>query len=67
MMKHKQEYYTCKRLRLLEYLLRNGFSPESECPDPTNIKYKWWIFRNTPELETAIEEYFNQLTLKNGA
>lgn len=59
-MKHG-EYYTVKRLRLLEYLLKNGFEPESTIHDPTNIKYNWWIFKNSCELETCIDTYFENL------
>ena len=57
MMKHGK-YYTCKRMRLLEYLLRNGFEPESTIHDPNNIKFKWGLFRNSNEVEEAIDEYF---------
>lgn len=30
-------------------------------PDPTNPKYNWWLFDNTPELEMDIEAYFNNI------
>lgn len=56
--KHARKYYTCKRLRLLQYLMERGFTPEATIPDPTNPKYKWWLFNNSCELETALEEYF---------
>lgn len=59
-MKH-EEYYTCKRLRMFEYLLQNGFEPESTIHDPTNYKYNWWIFKNSCELEACIEAYFENL------
>lgn len=58
---HKREFYSCKRLRLLQYLMECGFMPEAEMPDPKNIKYKWWLFRNSVELETAIDRYFNEV------
>lgn len=51
-------YYTCKRLRMLEYLKRKGFEPYLTLPDVTNPHYNVWRFKNTPELEKAIEEYF---------
>ena len=63
-LKHN-EFYSCKRLRLLQFLMERGFMPESEIPDPTNIRYKWWIFRNTPELEIAIDEYFERYQKNN--
>ena len=53
------EYYTCKRLKFLEYLLKNGFEPISDIPDPMNWRYRHWIFKNSPELEETIERYFN--------
>lgn len=58
--KHKQEFYTCRRLRLLEYLKSKGFMPEITVPDANNPRYNVWKFRNTPELEDAIEEYFGK-------
>lgn len=54
------EFYICKRISLLKYLMNLGFTPESDMPDPDNIKYKWWKFRNSPELEDAIYDYFNK-------
>lgn len=61
MMKHGN-YYTCKRMRLLEYLLRNGYVPVETVPDPQNWKYKHWIFENTgEEFEACIERYFEGL------
>lgn len=58
--KHKSEFYTCKRMRLLEYLLNRGFTPELTLPDVNNPKYKIWKFRNTPELEEVLDEYFGK-------
>ena len=62
-MKHGS-HYTVKRLRLLEYLMRHGFTPVVTIPDPTNYKYNWWQFENSPELEDAIERYFEELKSK---
>jgi hypothetical protein len=58
-MKHG-EFYCCKRLRLLEYLMKRGFEPIKDIPDPYNWKYRQWIFKNNEQLEEALEEYFNQ-------
>ena len=57
---HKSAYYTVKRMRLLEYLMNKGFKPAKTIPDATNPKYNWWLFVNTPELETEIHNYFNK-------
>lgn len=59
--KHKSDYYTCKRLRMLQYLMEHGFEPYATIPEPTNVKYSWWLFHNTPELEKCVEEYFINL------
>lgn len=56
--KHRAEYYTCKRLRLLEFLKNKGFIPAMTLPDVNNPRYNVWRFKNTPELEDAIDEYF---------
>lgn len=58
--KHKAEYYTCKRLRLLQYLTEKGFQPYLTLPDVKNPKYNVWRFTNSPELEEAINEYFGK-------
>jgi hypothetical protein len=58
---HKRDYYTCKRLRLLNYLTSKGFVPFATIPEPTNIKFNWWLFENTPELQQSVTEYFNQM------
>lgn len=54
------EWYTCKRLRMVEYLIGLGFMPDHDMLDPNNLKYKWWKFKNSPELEDAIEKYFEK-------
>ena len=57
---HKKEFYTAKRLRVLKYLMDKGFKPCETIPDPTNPFYNWWQFKNTPELQVAVEEFFAQ-------
>lgn len=59
-MKHGNEY-CCKRWRLLTYLTERGFKPIKTIPDCTRTDYKNWIFANSPALEAAITEYFNNL------
>lgn len=63
-MKHTQEFYTCKRLRLLQYLLEKGFEPATTVPDPSNYRYNMWLFKNTESLQQTVEEYFNNLLNK---
>ncbi len=58
--KQHGEYYTCQRLRLLEYLLKRGFEPVRDVPDPNNWRFRHWIFKNSIELEDALNEYFKK-------
>jgi hypothetical protein len=53
--------YVCRKMRLCAYLLEKGFKYEEERQDKFNEKYRVWIFRNTPELRNAIEEYYAQI------
>jgi hypothetical protein len=63
-MKHK-ETYVCKRLRLLEYLINRGFEVKATIPEPTNPKYRNWIFENSDELESVLNEYFSNKLIKD--
>lgn len=60
-MSQHRDTYACKRLRTLEYLQKNGFKPFATVPDPSNPKYNWWLFENSPEFEKCITAYFEQL------
>ena len=56
------EWYTVKRLRLLDYLCNEKHMyPEYQTPDPTNPHYSWYVYKNTPELEKNLDEYFRKL------
>jgi hypothetical protein len=59
--KHRAEFYTCKRIRLLQYLKERGFMPVLTLPDVSNPRYNIWKFKNTPELEEAVEAYFEAI------
>ncbi len=50
--------YVCKKLRLCSYLLQQGFNYIEEKEDKFNPKFNIWIFKNSPELRNAIEEYY---------
>lgn len=50
--------YSCKRYKLYSYLRDKGFEPYSVQVEQRNPKYINWMFRNTPELEDAIDAYF---------
>ena len=51
------KYYVCKRMRLLEFLIKKGYVPIRTEPDIQNPKYNVWIYENSIELADAIEEY----------
>ena len=50
--------YVCKKMRLCSYLLREGFHYIKIVQDKNNSKYNCWLFKRTPELMNAIEEYY---------
>lgn len=52
--------YVCRRMKLCGYLLSKGFKYEKVEPDKFNDKYSVWIFKSSPELRLAIEEYYGQ-------
>lgn len=56
-----KKHYTCKRLRMCEYLIKQGFTPTATIPDATNPRFNWWLFEQSPELETAVNTYFELL------
>jgi hypothetical protein len=52
---------TIKRLRILQYLVSKGFTKYEIIPDPTSNKgYNWFVFKNTPELQEALNDYFQE-------
>lgn len=53
--------YVCRRMKLCCFLLSKGFKYVKEEPDKHNEKYNVWIFKNSPELKLAIEEYYSQI------
>ena len=53
--------YVCKRIRLLNYLLNKGFQFIKTEKDRTNPDYNVWIFIETPELRSEIEEYYSNI------
>ena len=58
-MKIKTEYYICRRLKLLDYLQKSGFSVVDTIPDAQNPRYKCWRFVKTPELLAKVDEYYS--------
>lgn len=54
----KGAIYWCTRLRMLEWLNNKGFKPLGTTIDRRNPKMTTWLFRATPELVSAVNEYF---------
>ena len=55
------QFYVCKRLKLYDYLVQHGFKPCEQRADKYNAKYMVWIFNNSEELQTTINEYYNKI------
>lgn len=53
--------YLCRRMKLCGFLLKKGFKYEQIVQDKYNPKYSCWLFKNTPELRNAIEEYYSKI------
>lgn len=52
-------FYVCRRIKLLSFLQDRGFKHIMQQKDKTNPKYFVWIFTDSPELRSAIEDYYN--------
>ena len=43
-------------LKLHIALQRKGFQHETEMKNPTNTKYNCWVYKITPEFQSALDE-----------
>lgn len=60
---NSKKYYYAKRLRMLSYLIERGFKDYEVIQDPTSKKgYNWFVFKRSPELDKAVNEYFAKFT-----
>ena len=57
--------YVCRKIRLCSFLLKKGFQYETEREDRDNANRKVWLFKSTPELYNAIEEYYSSKVTDN--
>ena len=53
--------YLCRRMKLCGFLLRKGFKYEKVVQDKYKPNYNCWLFKQSPELKNAIEEYYSQI------
>lgn len=56
--------YVCRRIRLYDFLSKKGFQPINVVADKYDSNRVVWIYKNTPELEAAIEEYYSEIKVK---
>lgn len=57
--------YVCRKMKLCSFLLTKGFKYERIEPNKFNPKYNVWLFRPSPELNVAIEEYYSLMPTKS--
>lgn len=55
--------YYCKRMRMLEFLLKRGFKPIGTLPDIRNPEYVVWAFEWDEAFDKVMNEYFSTHTL----
>ena len=60
-MKNENKQYICTRPKLYSFLVERGFIPKSVAAHFTIPNYHVWIYDRTPELMSAIDEFFNNL------
>lgn len=53
--------FVCLKLRLCTYLLEKGFMYERTEPHRDNPKFTVWLFKMSPELRKAVNEYYAEL------
>lgn len=53
--------FVCKTLRLLNYLVRNGFDCIKVRPDRENTKFTVFIFDDSKQLRNCLDKYNNEL------
>lgn len=55
-----RRYYYCKRLRMLEFLVKRGLRAVAVMPDKDNPRFNVWKFEKTPEFEKVLTEYLER-------
>ena len=52
-------YYICRKMRLLDWLVKRGHQPLREQVDIKNPRMKVWVYESTPELLDCVEDYYH--------
>lgn len=53
------KHYVCRRIKLYDYLTKQGFRPLFIRADRDNPDRNVWIYEDSIELKYAIEDYYN--------
>ena len=53
----QQEYYSIRAIKMANYLVRQGFDIVRVVDNNYNKKFKIFLFKDSPELRKAMEEY----------
>ena len=53
--------YTCKRLRMYDWLTMRGWKPIRREVDMRNANYINWVYETSPEFNADVELYFTWL------
>lgn len=56
-----KQTYVCRKIRMYDFLSKKGFTPFNVVTDKYDPSRVVWIYKNTPELEAAIEEYYSEI------
>lgn len=61
-MKIKGDVFCAKKPHLAGYLMMRNFNLKRMPVDEKNPQYNVYIFNNSPELEKAVNEYFQEFS-----
>ncbi len=50
--------------RVMNELVKKGFFPVQTLPNPTNVKYKCWVFKNTTEFSEVLHTLLSSIGQK---
>lgn len=57
--------YVCRKIRLYDFLTKKGFKPFKQVTDKNDCKRLVWLYEDTPDLQTAVKEYYSEIPQKN--